>query len=74
MGRSNQTVLPQKMPSRYRISLHVDDESIVCSRGREFGYSTYQLNAQDDEWKEKILARAEEVKTMEERKQALVRR
>ena len=24
--RSNQTVLPQKMPSRYRISMHVDDE------------------------------------------------
>ena len=47
--RDNKTVLPQKLPNRYRISLHVDDETIVCSLGREYGYSTYQLNAEDDD-------------------------
>ena len=32
--RDNKTILPQKMPSRYRISLHVDDEMVICASGR----------------------------------------
>ena len=63
--RKNKTILPQKLPNRYRISLHIDDESIVCSLGRQYGYHAYQLEAQDDEWKEKIIARAEEIKRIE---------
>ena len=59
-GRSQ--ILPQKVPNRYRISLHVDDEAVICSYGREFGFEAYQLDAQDDEWKEKIIAKAKEVK------------
>ena len=55
-------ILPQKVPSKYRISLHVDDESVICSLGRQYGFETYQLDAPDDEWKEKVLARAEEIK------------
>lgn len=61
---SNKNILPQKMPSKYRISLHIDDESIVCSLGRQYGYNTYQLEAQDDDWKEKILTRAEQIRNM----------
>ena len=64
--RNNATKVPQKLPNRYRISLHVDDESIVCSLGRQYGYRAYQLNAQDDDWKEKIIQRAEEIKRLEE--------
>lgn len=63
--RKNKTILPQKLPNRYRISLHIDDESIVCSLGRQYGYHAYQLEAQDDDWKEKIIARAAEVKRIE---------
>ena len=55
-------ILPQKVPSRYRISLHVDDESVICSLGRQYGFEAYQLDAQDDEWKEKVIARAEEIR------------
>ena len=65
--RGHSSPLPQKMPNRYRISLHVDDESVVCSWGRENGYSTYQLDAQDDDWKEKIIQRAREVCEQEQR-------
>ena len=63
-------ILPQKVPSRYRIALHVDDESVICSYGREFGFEAYQLDAPDDEWKEKVIARAEEVKRKWERRMA----
>jgi len=62
--RDNRTILPQKMPNRYRISLHVDDESVICSLGPQYGFKAYQLDAQDDDWKEKIIARAEQIRRM----------
>ena len=62
----SKTVLPQKMPNRYRISLHVDDEMVVCSSGSLYGFHTYHLDAEDDEWKEKIIARAGEIKKLNE--------
>ena len=65
--RDHKTILPQKMPNHYRISLHVDDESVICSLGRQYGFRTYQLDAQDDEWAEKIIKRAEEIKELERR-------
>ena len=55
-------ILPQKVPNRYRISLHIDDEAVICSYGREYGFDAYQLDAQDDDWKDKVIAKAEEVK------------
>ena len=62
--RDNKTVLPQKLPNRYRISLHIDDEEVICSLGPQYGFRTYQLDAQDDDWKEKIIARAGQVKKL----------
>jgi hypothetical protein len=66
-GKSH--VLPQKVPSRYHIALHVDDESVICSYGREYGFDAYQLDAPDDQWKEKVIARAAEVKRKWEARQ-----
>ena len=63
--RNNKTTLPQKLPSRYRISLHIDDEAIVCTMGRQYGYNVYQLDAQDDDWEDKIIERAGEIKKRE---------
>ncbi len=60
--RDRKQLLPQKVPSMYRISLHVDDESVICSLGRQYGFEAYQLDAQDDDWKEKVLERAEEIR------------
>lgn len=53
--------LPQKLPNRYRISLHIDDEEVVASYGKAYGFKVYQLEAQDDDWREKIIER---VKTL----------
>ena len=57
--------LPQKLLSRYRISLHIDDEAIVCTLGRQYGYNVYQLDGPDDEWKEKIIECAERIRKRE---------
>ena len=58
--------LPQKVPSHYRISLHVDDESVIVTSGRQLGFNVFQLDAQDDNWKEKVIARADEIRRREE--------
>lgn len=62
-GKSR-TMLPQKMPSYYRISLHVDDEASICALGRTYGFQVYLLDAQDDDWKDKIIAQANHVKSL----------
>lgn len=68
--RGHAETLPQKLPNRYRISLHIDDEAIVCTLGRQYGYNVYQLNAQDDDWKEKIIAQADRIRRRESGEQA----
>ncbi len=60
--RGFKEMLPQKLPNRYRISLHIDDEAIVCSLGKQYGYNVFQLEAQDDDWKEKIIAQADMIR------------
>lgn len=57
--------LPQKMPSKYRISLHIDDEEVICTAGRAYGFNVYQLDAHDDDWKEKIMERVYIIKERE---------
>ena len=64
--RNRKERLPQKVPSHYRISLHVDDESVIVTSGRQMGFNVYQLDAQDDNWKEKVIARADEIRRREE--------
>lgn len=59
--RDRKEMLPQKLPNRYRISLHIDDEEVVCSYGKAYGFEVFQLNAQDDEWEEKILERMAQI-------------
>ena len=57
----NKHTLPQKLPNKYRISLHIDDEEVVATYGKSYGFNVYQLNAQDDDWKDKILKRVDEI-------------
>ena len=60
--KGHSQTLPQKVPSHYGISLHVDDEAVICSYGREYGFDAFQLEANDDDWKEKVIERAFQVK------------
>jgi hypothetical protein len=63
--RNNAHTLPQKLPNRYRISLHIDDEEVICSSAGQYGFRAYQLNADDDDWKEKIIAEADRIRKLE---------
>ena len=68
--RDHSETLPQKLPNHYRISLHIDDEEIICVNGRQYGYEVYRLEAQDDDWKEKIIARADQIRKRETEREA----
>lgn len=59
---SRKEAMPTKMPSRYRISLHIDDEDIVCTYGRTYGFDVYQLNKQDDNWHDNVMNQVYKVK------------
>ena len=63
-GTRRETV-PQKLPSKYRISLHIDDESVIYTAGKSYGFNVYQLNAQDDEWESKIMERVYQIRRLE---------
>ena len=64
-GRHTET-MPTKLPNRYRISLHIDDEEIVCTYGKTYGFEVYQLDAQDDDWVSKIMARVHRIKELKQ--------
>lgn len=53
---------PSKLPSKYHISLHIDDENSVSANGKAHGFAVYKLDEPDDEWVEKIIATAEEIR------------
>ena len=63
--RGRREILPQKLPNRYHISLHIDDETVICSCAGHYGFRAYQLNAEDDTWKEKSLEEAARIRKME---------
>ncbi len=55
-------IKPSKLPCHYYISLHVDDEALVASYGRKYGFNVYQLHTRDRDWALKVMDRAREIR------------
>lgn len=51
---SRKEAMPSKYPSKYRISLHVDDDASVAENGRTYGFNVYLINDGDSEWVKNI--------------------
>ena len=62
--------LPQKLPTFYHIALHIDDEEAIHANGKAYGFKTFKVCEQDDQWAEKVLAEAERIRDLEARKEA----
>ena len=58
-------IFPQKMPQRYHISLHIDDEENIIKSGRTFGFHAMRVYEPDDNWEEKVIEEAERVRRLE---------
>ena len=58
-------ILPQKMPQRYQISLHIDDEENIIKSSRTFGFHALRVYEPDDHWEQKVIDEAERVRRLE---------
>lgn len=58
--------LPQKVPPRYQISLHIDDEESIIKNARPYGFHALRVYEPDDEWVTKVLNEAERIRKLEE--------
>ena len=59
--------MPQKMPNRYQISLHIDDEDGVVKNSPMYGFRAMQVYEPDDKWAEKVMERALAIRKIEEK-------
>ncbi|ADL33541.1 hypothetical protein bpr_I0798 [Butyrivibrio proteoclasticus B316] len=59
-------MLPQKMPTFYRISLHIDDEDAIIENGKRYGFRVLRICEPDEHWTDKVLEEAERIRKIEE--------
>lgn len=59
-------IMPSKVPSKFGIDLHVDDDISVKQNGIQFGFNVLIINKLDDDWDRKVLLEALRIKKMKE--------
>ena len=64
--KNSSQLLPQKVPSRYRISLHIDDEDAIIENGKRYGFRVLRICEPDEHWTDKVLNEAERIRKIEE--------
>lgn len=52
--RNSKYILPSKMPGRYRINLHIDDDISVKQNGGIYGFKVFLLDNENTKWVEEI--------------------
>lgn len=57
--------VPNKLPSHYRIGLHIDDEIGILEGGKLHGFKVMLVDAPDDEWVEKVMKQVMDIKKRE---------
>lgn len=59
--RGRKIPLPSKLPARFRIDLHVDDQDYLVSDGAQYGFEVFVVKPNDLNWAEKVLIRADQI-------------
>ena len=68
--RDRRERLPLKLPSFYRIALHIDDEKSVQDNALRYGYRVLHVLEPDEHWVERVLREVDRVYRLEEAKLA----
>lgn len=63
--KDKRDTVPQKLPSKYRISLHIDDENNIVACGKMYGYNVLKIYEPDDAWTDKVLEAAYNIRKRE---------
>ena len=58
-------LLPFPLRNFFPERLRLGTPELICTAASQYGFRAYQLNAQDDDWKDKILRTAEHVRKIE---------
>ena len=54
--------LPTKLPSKFHIALHIDDEDAVLRNGQEYGFRVMRVYEPDPDWAKKIIEEANHIR------------
>lgn len=57
-------IMPSKVPSRFGIDLHIDDDISVKQNGDQFGFRVLIIDKEDRDWCKKVLEEALRVKKL----------
>ncbi|RXE58356.1 HAD family hydrolase [Acetivibrio mesophilus] len=55
-------IMPSKVPSKFGVDLHIDDDISVKHNGTQFGFRVLIISKDDNEWRQKVLNEAKRVK------------
>ncbi len=59
-------VMPSKVPSKFGIDLHIDDDISVKQNGVQFGFNVLIISKEDKEWSLKVLNEAKRIKKIKD--------
>jgi len=59
-------IMPSKVPSKFGIDLHIDDDISVKQNGIQFGFKVLIISKDDKEWDIKVLDEAKRIKKIKE--------
>ena len=66
--RGRREIMPSKVPSRFGIDLHVDDDFSVKQNGIQHGFNVLIIDKSDPEWDRKVLNEARRIIRLKEKK------
>ncbi len=66
--RDRREIMPSKVPSRFGIDLHIDDDISVKQNGMQYGFKVLIVNRDDIDWDKKVLNEAIRIKRLLENK------
>ncbi|HOV28141.1 MAG TPA: hypothetical protein PK566_17525 [Pseudobacteroides sp.] len=53
--------MPSKVPSKFGIDLHIDDDISVKQNGMQFGFNVLIISKDDKDWSLKVLNEAKRI-------------
>ncbi|NLW46247.1 MAG: HAD family hydrolase [Firmicutes bacterium] len=57
-------IMPSKVPSKFGINLHIDDDRSVKENGIQFGFNVCIISKEDEVWDQKVIEEAKRIKRM----------
>lgn len=56
--------MPSKVPSKFGINLHIDDDISVKENGIQYGFNVMIISKEDELWTQKVIEEAKRIKKL----------